>query len=61
MLQAKKEQPVVNVKARTFKFLLDVRASFLRFLFSGHRSYSHGMPEYLKEVNKKSHIANIAK
>ena len=40
MLQAKKEQPVVNVKARTFKFLLDVRASFLRFLFSGHRSYS---------------------
>lgn len=23
--------------------------------------YSHGMPEYLKEVNKKSHIANIAK
>ena len=40
MLQAKEEQPVVNVKASTFKFLLDVRASFLRFLFSGHRSYS---------------------
>lgn len=30
MLQAKKEQPVVNVKARTFKFLLDV----LRFFFA---------------------------
>ena len=45
----------VSQRSATIVSCLSMRGEVCRL------PYSHGMPEYLKEVNKKSHIANIAK